>query len=52
MSASRLTVHFADAPRPDGTLLFGAEVYRSWERERFALERSSRILLLISARGD
>jgi hypothetical protein len=24
--ASRLTVHFADAPRPDGTLLFGVEV--------------------------
>ena len=24
--AGRLTVHFADAPRPDGTLLFGAEV--------------------------
>ena len=24
--ASRLTVHFADAPRPDGTQLFGAEV--------------------------
>jgi alkanesulfonate monooxygenase SsuD/methylene tetrahydromethanopterin reductase-like flavin-dependent oxidoreductase (luciferase family) len=24
--ASRLTVHFADAPRVDGTLLFGAEV--------------------------
>ena len=24
--ASRLTIHFADAPRPDGTLLFGVEV--------------------------
>jgi alkanesulfonate monooxygenase SsuD/methylene tetrahydromethanopterin reductase-like flavin-dependent oxidoreductase (luciferase family) len=24
--ARRLTVHFADAPRPDGTLLFGAQV--------------------------
>lgn len=24
--ASRLTVHIADAPRPDGTLLFGVEV--------------------------
>jgi alkanesulfonate monooxygenase SsuD/methylene tetrahydromethanopterin reductase-like flavin-dependent oxidoreductase (luciferase family) len=24
--AGRLTVHIADAPRPDGTLLFGAKV--------------------------
>ena len=24
--ASRLTVHFADAPQPDGTLLFSEEV--------------------------
>jgi alkanesulfonate monooxygenase SsuD/methylene tetrahydromethanopterin reductase-like flavin-dependent oxidoreductase (luciferase family) len=24
--ASRLTIHVADAPRPDGTLLFGEEV--------------------------